>query len=269
MKSRTRERKDRKLGHEWLEWDETRAWKFPPDTTTSPLIWILVTLFSLLVGWVIVAVVLLKVATLIGLNDAGKEIVKAVLRTLVVLTIVYFVLLWMSYWLKRDLAFFLRFRELFARITLLLGKFYHSLGILSRDRLDNSFLQLLNQIEVKRKYSGVKAEKGGGLLLLPRCIEANLRQKIIQQAQEQGIACAMAGDGEMARVAVQKHQPEAILAIACERDLITGIRDVKQQIFILTISVKRPQGPCKDTIVEFSEVEEYLAKLKCRISKAK
>lgn len=268
MKSRTRERKDRKLGHEWLEWDETRAWRFPPDTTTSPVIWILVTLFSLLVGWGIITVVLLKVAMLIGLNDAGREIVKAVLFSLVVLTVVYFVLLWLSYWQKRDLVFFLRLRRVFSWITFLLGKFYHWLGILSRDRLDNSFLQLLNQFEVRRKYSGVKPEKGGGLLLLPRCIEANLRHKIIQRAQEQGIASAMAGDGEMARVAVLKHQPGAILAIACERDLITGIRDVKQQISILTISVKRPQGPCKDTIVEFSEVEEYLAKLKCRISKA-
>ncbi|MCX7766173.1 MAG: DUF116 domain-containing protein [Candidatus Sumerlaeia bacterium] len=267
IKERTRERPDRKLGHEWLEWEEAKAWKFPADTTTSPLLWVVVTLFSLLVGWIVIAGVLMKVSILIRLGEAGKGIINTALLILVVLIIAYFMFLLLGYWLKKDLAFFLRFRVFFARLTFLLGRFYHWTGLLSRDRLDNSFLQLLNLFENKRKYySGLKAEKGGGLLLMPRCIEANLRQKIIQRAQEYGISWALAGDGEMARVAVQKHQPGAILAIACERDLITGIRDVSQQIPILTLSVKRPQGPCKDTFVDFYVVEEYLIKLKSKVT---
>jgi hypothetical protein len=48
------------------------------------------------------------------------------------------------------------------------------------------------------------------------------------------------------------------LALACERDLMSGIKDIAEKIPVLAIPNKRPEGPCKNTHVSLRELEEAL-----------
>ena len=73
-----------------------------------------------------------------------------------------------------------------------------------------------------------------------------------------------ADGGEEARKAVREHQPTIILAVACERDLTSGIRDIAGKIPVLAIPNKRPQGPCKNTCIRIRQLEEALSLIECR-----
>jgi len=65
-----------------------------------------------------------------------------------------------------------------------------------------------------------------------------------------------AAGGEEARAAIKQYRPTIILAIACERDLISGIKDVAEKIPVFAIPNKRPEGPCKNTDFSLSELDE-------------
>lgn len=73
-----------------------------------------------------------------------------------------------------------------------------------------------------------------------------------------GYKVVTAGGGEQAREAIRQYRPTFILALACERDLMSGIRDVADKIPVLAIPNKRPEGPCKNTDVYIEELEETL-----------
>jgi hypothetical protein len=71
-------------------------------------------------------------------------------------------------------------------------------------------------------------------------------------------AVATAGGGEEARKAIRKEKPDFIIALACERDLASGIRDVALRVPVIGIPNKRPEGPCKNTLVDLKEFKEAL-----------
>ena len=262
MNEKLIERNDRKLGHEWVEWSEENAQRFPEDTTANPTLWfavmpatavMLLGLFSLILvilSWVMPGLTLLILPPL---------------KLLILLGVIFLSwcgLAFISYRVGHDYCLFLRLRRFSAAVTFLLGHVLHRLRVLSRDKLDNSYMQLLNRFEFLSKRAFKKTMGSCNLLvLLPRCIEKTIRQNIIERSRELNLAFAIAGDGATARNAVKRHSPRAIVAIACERDLITGIRDVKRDIPIFCINVKRPEGPCKNTIPDIEEFNHLLAKL--------
>ena len=52
-------------------------------------------------------------------------------------------------------------------------------------------------------------------------------------------------------------RPQAVLAIACERDLTSGIQDVFP-LPVIGILNQRPFGPCCNTKVDIERVEKLL-----------
>jgi len=52
-------------------------------------------------------------------------------------------------------------------------------------------------------------------------------------------------------------RPQAVLAIACERDLTSGIQDVFP-LPVIGILNQRPFGPCCNTRVDIDRVEKLL-----------
>jgi hypothetical protein len=63
--------------------------------------------------------------------------------------------------------------------------------------------------------------------------------------------------GTAARNEVKKNRPKLIIAVACERDLTSGIRDVIK-IPVLGIKNKRPNGPCYNTCLDVNLLEQAL-----------
>ena len=64
----------------------------------------------------------------------------------------------------------------------------------------------------------------------------------------------------MARQVVKETRPKAVLAIACERDLMSGIQDVYPLPAVGVLNI-RPNGPCYNTRVDMAEVRAELDKI--------
>lgn len=70
-------------------------------------------------------------------------------------------------------------------------------------------------------------------------------------------SCLYRNRGTLARQAVKKVRPKAILAVACERDLTSGIQDVFPMPVIGVLN-RRPNGPCFNTSVDIDAIEEEI-----------
>jgi hypothetical protein len=131
----------------------------------------------------------------------------------------------------------------------------------SRDKVGNSFIKVHNF--VIRSY-GARLNVDRVLMLLPRCLQKEVRSEIMSKINRLPVTVVTAGGGGEARKAVWEHQPTIILAVACERDLTSGIRDIAGKIPVLAIPNKRPQGPCKNTCLRIRQLEETLSLIESR-----
>ncbi len=68
---------------------------------------------------------------------------------------------------------------------------------------------------------------------------------------------AVATGGTLARKIIVERRPRFILAVACERDLTSGIRDA-YPLPVIGVLNRRPHGPCFNTEIILDEVEQAL-----------
>jgi hypothetical protein len=124
-----------------------------------------------------------------------------------------------------------------------------SLGI-SRDRLSHSFIRVSNEL------AGDVRGSGPVLVLFPRCLRSDVRSaaREICSAYDEVILHTAPG-GTEARKIIRDTSPGAIVAVACERDLISGIQDVAPRIPVIGIPNTRPEGPCSNTIIDTDELK--------------
>jgi uncharacterized protein len=127
---------------------------------------------------------------------------------------------------------------------------------MTRDRISNSFIKVHNI--VLRAYAN-RLNLVRLLILLPRCLEKGVRKEVLDRTERLAAKTVTASGGEEARKAIREHRPTLILAIACERDLISGLKDVAGRIPVLAIPNRRPQGPCKNTQLAIDELDEALS----------
>jgi uncharacterized protein len=144
---------------------------------------------------------------------------------------------------------------------------------IDRDTLQQSFIVLNNQL-VRAKKLRVSPAKA--LLLLPHCIQsADCAIKITgdvgkcrrcgqcdisslaELAASRGVFVAVATGGTLARKIIVEKRPAFILAVACERDLTSGIREA-YPLPVLGILNRRPHGPCFNTTILLAEVRKAL-----------
>lgn len=111
------------------------------------------------------------------------------------------------------------------------------------------------------------------LLLLPHCLQINecdIRltynihnckrcgkceiKDLIQIADDNNLNLFVATGGNLARKIVKDVHPEAIVAVACERDLSSGIAD-SFPLPVFGIPNERPYGPCFNTKVSLEKVK--------------
>jgi hypothetical protein len=70
----------------------------------------------------------------------------------------------------------------------------------------------------------------------------------------------VATGGTLARKYIRDRRPKLVIAVACERDLISGIID-SFPLPVYGIFNKRPYGPCFNTSVLTDEIEQLLSRL--------
>lgn len=154
-------------------------------------------------------------------------------------------------------------------IAIMLGRLLD----IDKEQIERSFIEVSNQL-VREKRIKVSAERL--LLLLPHCLQLdtcphkitrqvqNCRRcgrcqigPLLTMAEQYGIHVAVVTGGTLARKVVQTVRPRAVLAVACERDLTSGIQDIFP-LPVVGIINERPEGPCLNTRVDLQAIEKNI-----------
>lgn len=247
--------RDRRLGDEWADW---KGEADPQDLEIDEK---MTTFFFLAAGIMLLVVVLLPVVWYLikpRIEQFDPHIANIVEWSVICSAGFFAVLIVLEgvslMKLKRSLFPYKLMEKFLLSLlpkTVWLGRKF---GI-SRDRVGNSFIKVHNFMTKSR---GERLDLERLLILLPRCLKKEARRQIIERTGENGLKVLTASGGEEAREAIRQYRPTCILAFACERDLVSGIRDVAEKIPVLAIPNRRPEGPCKNTEVSLFELEEAL-----------
>ncbi len=166
-------------------------------------------------------------------------------------------------------------------IAILLGKFFG----FDRRKIERSFIAVSNQI-IHQQHIQVPAERL--LVVTPHCLQlASCPHKITRDpmanckccggcdigslvtlAKELGFHFFVVTGGTLARQTVKKIRPKAVLAIACERDLTSGIQDVYPLPAVGVMNI-RPNGPCYNTRVDMIQVRQEIERMLIDVPTAK
>jgi len=154
----------------------------------------------------------------------------------------------------------------------------HVLGI-KKEQVGESFVAFNNAlVRASRKRLDVSSL----LILLPHCLQrSECRQRVTagihnclncgqcrlgdlsDVSRQTGARITVATGGTLARRVIGEINPTIILAVACERDLVSGIQDA-YPVPVYGILNQRPHGPCRDTTVDMAMVVEGLSALLAR-----
>lgn len=141
---------------------------------------------------------------------------------------------------------------------------------LDGERLQGTFIQLAN--EIRREEMNLLP--GGLLVLVPHCMQYSgcthrLTQDVFHCRQcgqcqigdlldlktRYGFILQVVSGGTQARSVISRVSPQGIVAVACERDLSSGIMDTFPLPVYGVINI-RPEGPCMNTKIPLEKVEE-------------
>jgi hypothetical protein len=245
---------DRRLGHEWDEWDGNPLpgnGNFESDPSLF-FVWSALTL----------AVVLLFVALLLFLLSPRLDLLTASLdRLLWTGLLVVGGVLWL-WWGLLVLSFVLR-RPLLPEGLAERGPFLRLMRVTSRvadrfgrrDWVENAAVKVYNALAIERNR---KVGRGELLLLIPRCLSKIALDGVLAIAGKYDVPVFVATRGQLARRVIRERRPRAVVAVACERDMVSGLHDVAGRIPVLGLTMTLPSGPCKDAGVDLQQLEAWV-----------
>jgi len=165
--------------------------------------------------------------------------------------------------------------EVLFPLTLVTGKI---LGI-KKDKILRSFIEVNNHIV---GLGTMLVESNQIMILLPHCLQnSECKHKITidisnckvcgkckigalkEFADKHNAILKVATGGTMARKYILEENPQAIVAVACERDLSSGIQD-SAMIPVLGVLNRFTKGPCEDTDVDLDAVEKAFQLILCK-----
>lgn len=89
-----------------------------------------------------------------------------------------------------------------------------------------------------------------------RCGRCKVKD-VLELAEKYGCQCATATGGRLALELTRGDGVDAIVAVACEKELQEGLKAALPKPAVGVINL-RPHGPCKDTDVELEEIEQAI-----------
>jgi hypothetical protein len=148
----------------------------------------------------------------------------------------------------------------------------NALGI-PKDTIRQSFIAMNNSL-VQSQRLLVKTDRI--LILLPHCLQlfdceikvTGSISKCIRcgkcdikgladLAEKYRISISVATGGTLARKVIIEKKPKLVVAVACERDLTSGIKDC-YPLPVIGILNDRPFGPCFNTKVDVAKIDQAL-----------
>lgn len=147
---------------------------------------------------------------------------------------------------------------------------------IDKDRIRQSFIAMNNSLVISQKY---KVPPDRILVLLPHCIQlfdCEIKvtgdinkcvlcgrcdiKGLVEVGRKHHVDISVATGGTLARKVIVEKRPKLVLAVACERDLTSGIKDC-YPLPVIGILNSRPHGPCFNTLVDVTKIDEALSQV--------
>lgn len=176
--------------------------------------------------------------------------------------------------LGHDVPFSLKLRSFAIKLLLPVLVGVGRLAGFRREQVQHAFVAVNNELVLARCRNGRPLHSI--LLLMPHCLQdkdcqvkithrvENCKRcgkctikELLGLAEKYGVKIAVATGGTIARRIVIESRPNLIIAVACERDLTSGIQDTTP-LPVYGIFNQRPFGPCLNTMVALDRVESVL-----------
>ena len=144
---------------------------------------------------------------------------------------------------------------------------------ISKDTIRQSFVAMNNSLVASQR---LKIKPDRILILLPHCLQLSdceikvtgeiskcMRcgrcdiMGLAELAQKYQVDISVATGGTLARKVIIEKRPKLVLAVACERDLTSGIKDC-YPLPVIGVLNDRPFGPCFNTRVDVQKIDAAL-----------
>jgi hypothetical protein len=96
----------------------------------------------------------------------------------------------------------------------------------------------------------------GGIEKCVRCGRCDIKG-LAELAEKYRIDISVATGGTLARKVIVEKRPKLVVAVACERDLTSGIKDC-YPLPVIGVLNDRPFGPCFNTSVDVEKIDQAL-----------
>ena len=245
---------DRRLGHEWDEWDG-RPLPNQGNYDSPPALYFVWSALTLVLLLGVVALGLFLLGPRLGaVHSQTPAVLWSALLVAASVLWLWWILLLVSFLAGRSLlperlaerGPFLRLMRLTSRLA---GRFGR------RDWVENAAVKVYNALAASR---GRKVGQGELLLLIPRCLSKVTLDGVLGIAGKYGVPVFVATRGQLARRVIRERRPRAVVAVACERDMVSGLHDVAGKIPVLGLTMTLPSGPCKDAALDLVQLEQWV-----------
>lgn len=172
-----------------------------------------------------------------------------------------------------------RFRGLFIKFFFPLTVLVAGLLRVKRIKIERAFIDLNNRMVMAMVRAGRRFVPEKILILMPHCIQYdNCKIKVtrdvrncvgcgrceigelVSLSDEYRINLLVLTGGTIARRRLVELRPDAVIAVACERDLTSGVQDA-YPLPVIAIVNKRPRGYCLETGVDMADVKQAIRDL--------
>ena len=248
---------DRRLGHEWDEWDG-KPLPNAGDFSAPP------GLFFRYAALTLCTVIALLLAALYLLGPRAGLLTPALpvalawgIAAAAAAGWVWFALLLLSYYGPRlvlperllERGPYLQLMNATSWVSKLLGR---------RDWVEHAAIDVYNALAERRQR---RVGKGELLVLVPRCLSKDTLDGVLAIAGRYEVPVFVATRGQLARRVIRERRPRAVVAVACERDMMTGLRDVAGKLPVLGLTMRLPNGPCRDAVVDLDVMDRWVRSL--------
>jgi hypothetical protein len=245
---------DRRLGHEWDEWNG-RPLPGGGDFSAAPGLFFRFAGLTLIAAAAAVALLLYLVGPRVAaLWGPLPKVLWIALAAMAGLQALYLSLVAGSYFSGKNMlperllerGPYLQLMNYTSLIARAFGK---------RDWVEHAAIDIYNTLAVRR---GRRVGKGELLVLIPRCLSKQALDGVLEIAGRYEVPVFVATRGQLARRVIRERRPRAVVAVACERDMMTGLRDVAGKLPVLGLTMQLPNGPCRDATIDLGQMETWV-----------
>jgi hypothetical protein len=210
---------------------------------------------------------------LAGIHPALPTVVGAVLASVAVVILAGTLLLVLTTLLGKDILFTRFLRGTVIKLMLPVIEFVGKILGIHRDKVRQSFIAMNNSLVLSQRLT-IKPNRL--LILLPHCIQlfdCDIKvtgdinkcvrcgrcdiSGLSELAEKYQIDISVATGGTLARKVIMEKRPKLVIAVACEGDLTSGIKDC-YPLPVIGVLNERPFGPCFNTRVETPRIDAAL-----------